>query len=95
MSHLVCLDGEHSTPASVRLALGDGEDATAAILALGHCPACPDTPLAHTSRSGVQVCPCCWSAWWTEDGVVNCTPGAVVVDEPRAAQRSGSGSFAA
>ena len=73
MSKVVCLDGEHAVAAAA---------SEAALLAGGVCPACPDTELGPPTRTGVQVCPCCWSAWWTVDGVVACTPGAIVVEEP-------------
>ena len=95
MSLVVCLDSEHIAPPIVEAALAAATDPTAAILGLGHCPACPDTPLVSARRGGVEVCPCCWSAWWTENGVVACTPGAVVVDEPAVAARSLPASSAA
>jgi len=87
MSHVICLDGEHSLPVSVQLASTGGEDRASTILALGLCPACPDTHLGPVARTGVRVCPCCWSAWWVESGTVACTPGAVVVEEPAATDR--------
>lgn len=78
MSRFVCLDGEHTMPPAIAAAA----DPATATLQLGHCPACPDTELVATGRAEVRVCPCCWSAWWTEDGVAACTPGAVLADEP-------------
>lgn len=87
MTHVTCLDTEHSLPPSVQLAVRGESDRSAAILALGHCPACPDTRLA-AGRGGVQVCPCCWSAWWVQGDLVQCTPGAIVVDEPAAPART-------
>jgi len=81
MTRLNCLDSDHATPLSVQLALDGARDRTAAILGTGNCPACPDVHLT-AARGGVQVCPCCWSAWWSEAGEVRCTPGAVVVEEP-------------
>ena len=75
MSQVICLDGDHGATAA----------AAADVLALGRCPACPDTPLGTTSHTGVRVCPCCWSAWWSKDGAIACIPGAVVVNEPAVA----------
>jgi hypothetical protein len=83
MTQITCLDGDHATPLGVHLGIRDDSDRTAAILGLGHCPACPDTRVT-AGRGGVLVCPCCWSAWWVEGDRVRCTPGAVVVEEPTA-----------
>jgi hypothetical protein len=83
MTRVSCVDGEHSLPLSVQLSLVDGADRAATILALSHCPACPDTHLAPVGIAGMQVCPCCWTVWWTDGAKVRCTPGSVeTVDDP-------------
>jgi hypothetical protein len=77
MTRVSCLDGEHTLPLSVQLRLADGGDRAAAILALSHCPACPDIHLAPVGLAGMQVCPCCWTVWWTDGEKVRCTAGSV------------------
>jgi hypothetical protein len=81
MTEVTCLDGEHSLPLSVQLSLAEGGDRAATILGLSHCPACPDVHLAAAGLAGMQVCPCCWTAWWIDGDKVRCTPGAVATVE--------------
>ena len=91
MTRVTCLEGEHSLPLSVQLSLSDGCDRPATILALSHCPACPDIHLANVGIAGMQVCPCCWTVWWTDGDRVRCTPGRVeTVDDVPAAPRRGN-----
>jgi len=77
MTRVTCAEAEHSLPPSIQLSLADGSDRSATILALSHCPACPDVHLTPGGFEGMQVCPCCWTAWWTDGGRVRCTPGQV------------------
>jgi hypothetical protein len=86
MTRVTCLDGEHSLPLSVQLSLSEGADRAATILALSHCPACPDVHLMSAGFADMQVCPCCWTVWWTDGDKVRCTHGAVeTVDDSGAA----------
>lgn len=85
MTRVTCAEGEHSLPLSVQLSLSDGCDRAATILALGHCPACADVHLQPAGFAGMQVCPCCWTVWWTDGDRIRCTPGHVAtVEEPSA-----------
>jgi hypothetical protein len=77
MTRVTCFDGEHTLPLSVQLRLADGGDRAATIVALSHCPACPDIHLAPVGLAGMQVCPCCWTVWWIDGEKVRCTPGSV------------------
>lgn len=85
MTRVTCAEGEHSLPLSVQLSLVDGCDRAATILALSHCPACPDVHLAPAGYADMQVCPCCWTVWWADGERVRCTPGHVEsIEEPGA-----------
>jgi hypothetical protein len=77
MTQVTCLEGEHTLPLSVQLSLADGCDRAAAIIAVSHCPACPDIHLTPVGIAGMQVCPCCWTVWWNDGDKVRCTPGRV------------------
>ncbi|HZS14809.1 MAG TPA: hypothetical protein VFC09_09445 [Candidatus Dormibacteraeota bacterium] len=77
MTRVTCSEAEHSLPTSIQLSLVEGSDRAATILALSHCPACPDVHLTPAGLAGMQVCPCCWMVWWTDGDRVRCTPGQV------------------
>jgi hypothetical protein len=81
MTRFSCLDGDHDVAPDVHLPVDGDAARVTALVDLGWCPACPDTRLT-AGRGSVQICPCCWSVWWRENGAVRCTPGAIVVDEP-------------
>jgi hypothetical protein len=77
MTRVTCLDGEHTLPLSIQLSLSAGADRAATILAVSHCPACPDVHLVPAGLAGMQTCPCCCTVWWIDADKVRCTAGAV------------------